>query len=170
MNDQSVTTQLPTVTFERVLPGPIERVWEYIVDSEKRKTWLAAGEFERHVGGKIELHFDNNSLSPDEPRPGNSKGQRKFTGVITRIEPPRVLAFTWIGMGDSHVTFELSNYGKGVMLRVTHMNLPDRATAMGVTAGWEVHTGILEDKLNGQPPRPFWSTHDKLMREQQKKA
>ena len=27
-----------TVRFERMLPGPIERVWEYLTDSDKRAT------------------------------------------------------------------------------------------------------------------------------------
>ncbi len=31
-----------TVRFERMLPGPIDRVWSYIVDSDKRKKWLCA--------------------------------------------------------------------------------------------------------------------------------
>lgn len=35
----------------------------------------------------------------------------------------------------------------------------------GVGAGWAVHTGILADQLNGVKPRPFWATHDKLMKE-----
>ena len=26
-----------TVRFERILPGPIERVWSYIVESDKRR-------------------------------------------------------------------------------------------------------------------------------------
>ena len=29
-----------TVRFERLLPGPIERVWEYLTDGDKRATWL----------------------------------------------------------------------------------------------------------------------------------
>lgn len=29
-----------TVRFERLLPGPIERVWDYLVKPELRRTWL----------------------------------------------------------------------------------------------------------------------------------
>ena len=53
-----------TVRFERLLPGPIERVWEYITDGEKRAKWLAGGKTEQVVDGSIELLFHNNSLSP----------------------------------------------------------------------------------------------------------
>ena len=30
-----------TVRFERLLPGPIERVWDHLTDPELRRTWLA---------------------------------------------------------------------------------------------------------------------------------
>src|SRR3982751_4943611 len=51
-----------TVRLERLLPGPVERVWSYITESKKRATWLAAGEFDLRIGGKIELHFENDKL------------------------------------------------------------------------------------------------------------
>ena len=31
-----------TLKIERVLPGPIERVWAYLTDSDLRRQWLAA--------------------------------------------------------------------------------------------------------------------------------
>ena len=42
-----------TIRFERLLPGPIERVWAFLTESEKRKLWLAAGDFELRPGGKL---------------------------------------------------------------------------------------------------------------------
>jgi len=30
-----------TVRFERLLPGPIERVWDHLTDPELRQTWMA---------------------------------------------------------------------------------------------------------------------------------
>ena len=35
-----------TVRIERTLPGPIERVWAYLVDPELRALWLATGDIE----------------------------------------------------------------------------------------------------------------------------
>ncbi len=40
-----------TVRLERYLPGPAERIWEYLTDGKKRGVWLAAGETEQRVGG-----------------------------------------------------------------------------------------------------------------------
>lgn len=73
MKDLSVNKTYGTFTseaevrFQRLLPGPIETVWEYLTDSEKRGTWLAKGTMELKVGGKVELNFLHSSLS-DEKR------------------------------------------------------------------------------------------------------
>src|SRR5262249_27730568 len=97
-----------TIRFERLLPGPVERVWAYLTESKKRATWLAGGEFDLRVGGKIELLFDNDSLS-DEKKTG---GTRRFEGRITRLEPNRALAYTWNWDGrDSDVLYELTPKG-----------------------------------------------------------
>jgi len=154
-----------TVKLERLLPGPAERAWAYLTESDKRATWLAAGEFDLRVGGKIRLEFDNSKLPNDEEglkkHPGS--GVHAFEGKITRLEPLRVLAYTWMwGENETDVTYELMPKGKDVLLTIVHRRLKPRELALGVTAGWDVHTGILADVLNGVKPRPFWTTHDKL--------
>ncbi len=148
---------------ERLLPGPLERVWEYIVDSKKRATWLAAGEFELRVGGKVELIFENDKLTDDTPR---GHGTRSFEGRITRLEPLRALGHTWDWNGQpSEVLYELAPKGKDVLLTIQHRLPEDGGMIKGVGAGWAVHSGILADRLNGVKARPFWTTHDKLMKE-----
>ena len=153
-----------TVRLERLLPGPLERVWAYLVESDKRARWLAAGVFDLHVGGKIRLEFDNSSLSRDKAAPEKYKGRGtgKFDGMITRLEPMRLLSHTWTwDGGDTEVTYELTPKGKEVLLVIVHRRLPKEMGA-DVMAGWDVHSGILADILNGAEPRPFWSTHSKL--------
>jgi hypothetical protein len=43
-----------------------------------------------------------------------------------------------------------------------HRRLQPRDLVIGVMSGWDVHTGILADVLNGVEPRPFWTTHTRL--------
>ena len=153
-----------TVKMERLLPGPVERAWAYLTESDKRAKWLAAGEFDLRVGGKIRLEFDNSRLPNDEAglakHPGT--GVHTFEGTITRLEPNRVLAHTWLwGDNETEVTYELAPKGKDVLLTVVHRRLT-REVAASVRGGWDVHTGILADVLNGVKPRPFWTTHDRL--------
>jgi uncharacterized protein YndB with AHSA1/START domain len=153
-----------TVKLERLLPGPVERVWAFITESDKRAQWLAAGEFDLRVGGKVRLEFDNASLPNEKPLPAKYKeaGKGQFEGVITRLEPPRLLAHTWLWKGEeTEVTYELAPRGKQVLLTIVHRKLA-KPLVGAVMGGWDVHTGILEDLLNGVEPRPFWATHDRL--------
>jgi uncharacterized protein YndB with AHSA1/START domain len=158
-----------TVKLERLLPGPVERVWAYITESDKRARWFAGGEFDLRVGGKARLHFDHASLSSDKVPPekyrNKGTGSPDRDGVITRLEPMRLLAHTMImGGGDTEVTYQLEPRGKDVLLTIVHRRL-GTDLQKGVMAGWDVHSGILEDVLNGVEPRPFWTTHSKLEKE-----
>jgi uncharacterized protein YndB with AHSA1/START domain len=160
---RSTLVKPSTVRLERLLPGPVERVWAYLVDSKKRATWLAGGEIELKIGGRVELIFDNDSLSEDVPHGG---GTRKFEGRVTRLEPLRALAYTWNWDGkETEVLYELAPKGKDVLLTIQHRLPEGGGMIKGVGAGWAVHTGILADQLNGVKPRPFWTTHDQLMKE-----
>lgn len=157
-----------TVRLERLLPGPVERVWAYITESDKRAKWLAAGEFDLRVGGRVRLEFDNSRLSRDDtPREKRrNDGVGKFEGVITRLEPMRLLSHTWKwDSGDTEVTYELTPRGKDVLLTIVHRRLEGRDLTLNVMGGWDVHTGILEDVLNGVEPRPFWKTHTARVQE-----
>jgi len=156
-----------TVRLERLLPGPVERIWAYLTESDKRAKWLAAGDFDLRVGGKIRLAFDNCNLPNDADTLEKYKGRGKgvFEGVITRLEPLRLLAYTWKwDSADSEVSYELSPRGKDVLLVIVHRSLGEQIVR-GVMGGWDVHSGILADILNGVEPRPFWATHDRLDKE-----
>jgi len=161
MNRHVTVIEPGTVKLERLLPGPVERVWAYITESDKRAKWLCAGEFDLRVGGKVLLEFDNSRLSRDKNPPG--RGPAQSAGVITRLEPPRVLAHTWSWKGqDTEVSYELAPRGKDVLLVIVHRRIAGRDLQASVMGGWDVHTGILEDVLKGVEPRPFWQTHAKL--------
>ncbi len=154
-----------TVRLERVLPGPLERLWAYLTDSKKRATWLAGGEFDLRVGGRVRLEWHNSNLSSDKAPPEKYKGVdgARSEGAITRLEPMRLLAYTWSMNGiDTEVSFELAPRGKEVLLTIVHRRLDGRDLTVSVMSGWDVHTGILEDLLNGLEPRPFWRTHGQL--------
>ena len=156
-----VITEAGTIVFERILPGPMERVWSYLVDSEKRGRWLASGPMEPRVGGKVELFFKHDDLSPvKEPTPDKFKNMEKgvtFRGEITEWKKPHRLSYLW-GNDGSEVTFELKPKGDEVVLTLTHRKLPDHGKAMMVAGGWHTHLGILVDHLAGETTRPFWSS------------
>lgn len=157
--DYGVNVATDTVRFERLLPGPIERVWEYLVDPDKRGQWFASGMLEPRVGGTFALRFENAGLTA-EPVPERYQGHAGvFEGLerITQFEPPRLLAFTWTGAdGASEVSFELSPAGDRVRLVLTHRRL-SRVDRQDVSGGWHVHLAVLETVLAGGEPPAFWS-------------
>lgn len=188
MNQQSGQAQMPgrsndeygtspeagTVRLERMLPGPIERVWAYLTESEKRGKWFASGPMELRPGGSIKFLFENSKLASDsEPVPEKWKGAEGMTstGRVIRCEPPRVLSYTWFEeYGDeSEVTFELTEHDEEVLLVLTHRRLRNRKEMVDVAGGWHVHVGILIDVLNGRQPKPFWSRLQQLEAEYDKR-
>jgi uncharacterized protein YndB with AHSA1/START domain len=165
MNSYGVVTEAGTVRFERLLPGPIERVWTYLTDSEKRGTWLASGAMELRPGGKATLtwhHADLSSEKEPPPKYKDMKGGHSATWQVVRCEKPRLLVCLWpMKIGDTEVTFELSERGKDVLLVLTHRRL-DRAAMLSVGPGWHAHLAVLESRLAGAEPRPFWTNLTKL--------
>ncbi|MEX2628818.1 MAG: SRPBCC family protein [Tistlia sp.] len=150
-----VLTEPATLTIQRLLPGPIERVWAYLTQSELRRQWLAAGEMEMRVGTPFELVWRNDELTdPPGQRPPGFSGEHRMESRITELDPPRRLAFTWNGSGD--VSFALEPKGNEVLLTVTHCRLPDRSTQLAVSAGWHGHLDLLVARASGKEPTPFW--------------
>lgn len=162
MSDYGVMTARDTVRIERLLPGPIERVWNYLVDPEKRRQWLAAGPLELRTGGKVGLVFHNNQLTTSDDLPpekfAKHGGEHHLGGQVLACEPVNLLAFTW-GESEtaSRVQFELSEEGSKVRLVVTHSHLGSRNEMVNVSGGWHSHLDLLSDLLNEREPRRFWA-------------
>lgn len=169
MNKPATIIAPGTVRLERVLPGPAQRLWEHLTDEHKRGLWLAPGPIETRVGGAVLLRFNHADLS-HEAMPAAMRECvdqcAESCGVVTRWEPPRVLAYTWgEAWGDtSEVTFELHEQGDTVRLVVTHERLADRDTMVNVAGGWDAHLGVLHDRLSNRTPRGFWTAHAESVR------
>lgn len=144
-----------TLKIERLLPGPIERVWAYLTESDLRRKWLAAGKMELEVGAPFELVWRNDELTdPPGERPPGFDEEHRMQSRITELDPPRKLAFAFHGGSD--VSFELKPMGDQVLLTVIHRRLPDRKMLLGVSAGWHAHLDVLVSRLTGKTPPPFW--------------
>lgn len=151
-----------TVRLERMLPGPIERVWSYLTDSDLRSRWLATGEMPEQPGAKVELVWRNDDLSGrDEQRPEGVPEERRMDCEVIRFEAPRLLVLGW-GASGSEVTFELEPEGAEVKLTLTHRRLPDRGNLLGVSAGWHAHVDILIGVLRGGELPLFWANWTRL--------
>lgn len=157
-------TQPDTLTIQRLLPGPIERVWAYLTDSDLRRQWLASGRMEMAVDAPFEFVWRNDELTdPPGPRPEGFGEEHRMKSRILACEPSHRLVFTW---GDSgEVAFELERQGKEVLLTVIHRRVPDRAMLLMVSAGWHAHLDVLADRLVGRAPKAFWDAWSRLKKE-----
>ncbi|WP_346898875.1 SRPBCC family protein [uncultured Roseibium sp.] len=150
-----VLTEPATLKIQRQLPGPIERIWAYLTESDQRRQWLASGEMELKVGAPFTFTWRNEELSdPPGRRPEGFSEENSMESRITELHAPYKLSFTW---GDSgEVTFELEPVGDEVLLTVIHRRISDRANMITVSAGWHMHLDILTAKARGRKPEPFW--------------
>lgn len=160
MDEFGTLVDANTVRFERLLPGPIERVWAYLTQPQFLRTWLAESTMDLRIGGAVELRFNTEEV------PERAKAGAVDQGIITRYEPPHALAFTWQKAPDgpvtSHVAFELEAVADQVRLVLTHSRLQHSSLA-SFGAGWHTHLGVLGARLQALEPSPFLSCFNAVL-------
>jgi uncharacterized protein YndB with AHSA1/START domain len=137
----------PGVRFERLLPGPIERVWEHLTNTRLMKAWFGEkSDIEPRQGGAVRL-MDGH-----------------IRGVVTQWHPPERLSYTWnvFGPGDppdaisaypeSYLTLTLERKGDQVLLVLTHLPVLERFEKQNAM-GWHTFIDILTDTLEGAKVR-----------------
>lgn len=143
--DLGQPSRVAAVRFERLLPGPIERVWAHLTQTDKLPGWFGeAGVIEPREGGAV-------SLSGGHIR-----------GVVTRWKPYRQLSYTWNVFGpgeaespypESYLTFDLAPEGDQVRLVLTHLPVLDRFEPQNMM-GWHTFLDMLGAALDGRTPEP----------------
>ena len=136
--------RVPAARFERVLPGPIERVWEHLTDTTKLKGWFGEGTIEPRVGGAVTLLGGH------------------IRGVVTQWKPPRRLSYTWNVFGpedrespypESFLTIELAPRDGAVLLTLMHLPVLERFEKQNLM-GWHTFLDMVEAALEGKPDEP----------------
>lgn len=138
MNDFATFPAPGTLRFERLLPGPIERVWDYLTKTELLATWFDGGTIGTEIGADATFTFGMN-------------------GRITAYDPPHVLEYTWnepdTSSGpivDALVRWELRPHEDDVLLTLTHSRIAPSSVA-GFGAGWHAGLAGLYAALSGAP-------------------
>lgn len=151
-----------TLKIQRRLPGPIERVWAYLTDSDMRRKWLASGQMEMKVGAQFELVWRNDELTnPPGQRPAGYSAEHRMQSKILELDPPRRIVFSFGNNGD--VSIDLEPKGQEVLLTLVHRRLPDRPTLLRVAAGWHSHLDVLVARSSGKEPATFWDGMIRLL-------
>jgi uncharacterized protein YndB with AHSA1/START domain len=123
------------------VPAPREDVFRTWSSPEGMRRWLvphdradARCDMDVRVGGQYRIDMScEGQLDP-------------HTGEYQRVEPPRLLEFTWISAATKHqpslVTVELLERGPETEVVLTHSRLPDQPTVEAYRTGW---TTLMED-------------------------
>jgi uncharacterized protein YndB with AHSA1/START domain len=128
------------VRFERILPGPIERVWEFVTDTARLPQWFGNGMIEPRAGGAVSF-MDGH-----------------IRGVVTQWDPPRKLAYTWnvtnpgadrSDYPESYLTITLEPRGDEVLLTLTHLPVLERFEKQNAM-GWHTYLDMLGAALRGE--------------------
>lgn len=151
-----------TFRLERTLKAPIDRVWSYFVDAEKRKRWFTGGDTLAANGQDFTITFAHHRITNEKP-PERWKqmesGEFSMSGRVLAFDPPRLLAITW-GDGDepvSEVRFELSAQGDETLLVLTHTKIDTRENLRSYAGGWTAHVETLANLLEGKSTNHFWA-------------
>jgi uncharacterized protein YndB with AHSA1/START domain len=157
-NDQhGVLAPDRSLRIQRRLPGPIERVWSYLTESDLRRQWLASGTMPLQPGASFELVWRNDELSnAAAERPEGFPAESRADCQFIEVEPPRRMRYIWPGVGE--VTMELEADGAGVMLTLTHRQLVGERLILNVCAGWHAHLALLVARLEHRQAPSLWAT------------
>lgn len=125
-------TQTRTVTVEREIAYPPEKIWRALTQPHLIAEWLMQNDFLPVLDRAFTLRGDWGSADCK----------------VLEIEPHRTLSYSWNAMGlESIVTWTLTPTGAGTQLRMEQAGFkPDQTQAyMGAKAGWRNFLAKLED-------------------------
>lgn len=160
MKDAAIRTAPGTIRFERHMPGPIPRIWDYLTHPTIRGRWLAIGPMDLKADGQYEMTFRHDELTPHAeiaPEAYSSPKGVIVRGKVTECQFPSLLGLTWPEGGpDSVVSFVLTQVQGQVRLTITLSGLESPEREVETAARWHAHLNILEAKSNNVAPPPFW--------------
>lgn len=143
MSEKGEVSAIKCLTFTRLLPSPIENVWNYLTETRRLPSWFGEdSHIEPHVGGAVRLMGGH------------------IRGVVTQWLPPKKLIYTWNVFGahdpadaisefpESYLNFNLESRGEEVLLTFQHLPITDRMVPQSAM-GWHSMMDIMQAALRG---------------------
>ena len=149
MTTTIVTPNQDAIVSEIDVAAPPERVFKALSNEGELKRWFTGPEcpvkfwkMDARLGGKYSYETQKGEIVV------NGVSEFECHGEIVEFDPPRVLAYTWIGnwhddlLRSTVVRWELTKKGTGTHVKVTHSGLADSPVARkDYAGGWP---GVVE--------------------------
>lgn len=124
-----------TVTVERDIPYPAEKIWRALTQPHLMEEWLMKNDFvSPTVGQKFSFKEEWGRIDCE----------------VIEVEPGKALSYKWSAFGlDSVVTFTLEQSGTGTLLRVEQEGFPmdSHQAFRGAQMAWPGYLANLEQVL-----------------------
>ena len=144
-----ITPDQDAVVSEIEIAAPADRVFQALTDAAQLKRWFTSAEcpvkfweMDPRLGGRYRYATQKGTVVV------NHVSEFECHGEITHYDPPRVLAYSWIGNWHDDPTrrtlvrWELSPTASGTLVKVTHSGLTDLPVARkDYSGGWP---GVVE--------------------------
>src|SRR3546814_17864904 len=111
--DYAVLSDTDTVRLQRVLPGPIERVWQHLTDAGLRRQWLDGGDgVQPRAGTSFELVWPNDELNdPPGKYPDGFPDDQRMQSRLIECDTTRRPLLTHDGIREVPTTGTSSGRG-----------------------------------------------------------
>jgi uncharacterized protein YndB with AHSA1/START domain len=149
MPEAIITPDLDTVVCEIEISAPPDRVFQALTESGQLQRWFGSPECPTKFW-KMDARLGGHYGYSTERGTAVVNGVRAFEchGEIIEYDPPRVLAYTWLGNWHEDpalrtvVRWELTPASRGTHVKVTHSGLgPEPASRKDYGSGWP---GVLD--------------------------
>lgn len=140
IEDLGTITPCYTMTFERTSKHSAARMWRALTEPDEVGNWMEGpATIDLRVGGTWRIDFSHHHQG--------GEGEM-LDGVIIRVEPERILAYSW---GLSVVQWTITDADDGCTYTFVHTGCADRGEdEEGLPAGWHGFLDQLDKHLDGE--------------------
>ncbi|HSM42014.1 MAG TPA: SRPBCC domain-containing protein [Afifellaceae bacterium] len=118
------------ITFDRIFPHRLEKVWQAVTDRTTLSAWLMETDFVPEGGREFQMWCDD-----------GEGGEDRHLCRVLDIEPPNRMLWSWVlrgrqGDGETIVEFVLEEVADGTRLTIRHRGDRDPDTIERFKSGW----------------------------------
>jgi len=147
-----VVSEDATLTLERLLPGPIDRIWSYLVNSDLRRQWLAAEGIPKQnqvVRRSVDMRYMGQNYELTIPMPISILGPNKLLDILRNFYEAheRAYGYRTEGAPVQAVTFRVEAIGMAPKISIEEQEQDERSPENALIGERQIYLGRDEGGL-----------------------